>query len=66
MAGSRVSVDAVFETHPGDEGRAEGEVKEAFVGDGEDDEDGREGEEDDYEAVEIVVVWSEAVHEGCR
>ena len=54
----------VFEADPGDEGGAEGEVEEAFVGDCEDDEDGGEGEEDDDEAVEVVVVWLEAVEEG--
>ena len=54
----------MFETDPGDEGGAEGEVEESFVGDGQDDEDGREGEEDDDEAVEIVVVWLETVEEG--
>lgn len=32
--GDGVVVDVVFETHPGDEGGAEGEVEEAFVGDG--------------------------------
>lgn len=54
----------VFETHPGDKRGAEGEVEESFVGYGQDDEDGREGEEDDDEAVEVVVVWLEAVEEG--
>lgn len=54
----------MFETDPGDEGGAKGEVEESFVGDGQDDEDGGEGEEDDDEAVEIVVVWLEAVEEG--
>lgn len=54
----------VFETHPGDKGGAEGEVEESFIGYGQDDEDGREGEEDDDEAVEVVVVWLEAVEEG--
>ena len=29
----------VFETYPGDEGGAEDEVEESFVGDGQDDED---------------------------
>ncbi len=57
-------VDVVFEADPGDEGGAEGEVEEAFVGDGEDDEDGGEGEEVDGEAVEVVVVGLEAVEEG--
>ena len=51
----------VFKADPGDEGGAEGEVEEAFVGDGEDDEDGGEGEEHDGEAVEVVVFWLEAV-----
>lgn len=54
----------MFETYPGDEGGAEGEVEESFVGNGQDDEDGREGEEDDDEAVEIVIIWLEAVEEG--
>ena len=54
----------VFEADPGDEGGAEGEVEEAFVGDCEDDEDGGEGEEDDDKAVEVVVVWLEAVEKG--
>jgi len=51
----------MFETHPGDDGGAEGEVEEAFVGDGEDDEEWGEGEEDDGEAVEVMVVWLETV-----
>lgn len=54
----------VFETYPGDEGGAESEVEESFVGDGQDDENGREGEEDDDEAVEIVVVGLETIEEG--
>lgn len=29
-----VKVDLVLETHPGEEGDAEGEIEEAFVGDG--------------------------------
>ena len=49
-------VDVVFESNPGDEGDAEYEVEESFVGDGEDDEDWGECEEDDDEAVEVVVV----------
>lgn len=59
-------VDVVLEADPGDEGGAEGEVEEAFVGDGEDDEDRGEGEEDDDEAVKVVVVWAETVQEGRR
>ena len=35
----------VFQTHPGDEKSAESEVEEAFVGNCENDEDRREGEE---------------------
>ena len=57
-------VNVVFETDPGYEGGAEGEVEEAFVGDGEDDEDRGEGEKNDYQAVEVVAVWLEAVEEG--
>ena len=60
----------VFEPHPGDEGGAEGEVEESFVGDGQDDEDWREGQKDDDEAVEVVVVWLKTVEEwygqGCN
>lgn len=43
----REGVDVVFEPDPGDDCGGEDEVEEAFVGDGEDDEDGAEGEEDD-------------------
>ena len=41
----------MFETHPGDKGGAKGEKEESFVGDGQDDEDGRKGKKDDDEAV---------------
>ena len=54
----------MFETYPGDEGGAKCEVEESFVGDGQDDEDGREGEKDDDEAMEIMVIWLVAVEEG--
>lgn len=57
-------VDGVLEAHPGEEQHAEGEVEEPFVGDGEDDESGREGEEDDDKAMDVVRVWLEAVQEG--
>lgn len=57
-------IDAVFEADPGDEGGAEGEVEETFVGDGEDDEGGRESEENDDEAVEVVIVGADFVNEG--
>lgn len=36
-------VNVVFEADPGDEGGTEDEVKQAFVGDGKDNEDGGEG-----------------------
>lgn len=42
----QVCVDVVFEADPRDDGAGEDEVEETFVGDGEDDEDGAEGEED--------------------
>jgi hypothetical protein len=54
----------VLEAHPGEEEDAEGEVEEAFVGDGEDDEGWGKGEEDDDEAVDVVGVGLEAVEEG--
>lgn len=57
-------MDVVFEPDPSDEGGAEDEVEESFVGDGEDDEDWGEGQEDDDEAVEVVVVGLKAVEEG--
>ena len=38
----------MFEADPGDEGHAVGEVEEAFVGDGEDNEGRREGQENDH------------------
>lgn len=50
-------MDAVFEADPAEEGDGDGEVKEPFVGDGKDDEEGAEGEEGDGEAVEVVVSW---------
>ena len=56
-------VDCVFEAYPCYEGDAVCEVEEAFVGDGEDDEEGREGEENDHQSVEVVVVWLETVEE---
>lgn len=56
-------VDFVFQTDPGYERDAESEVKESFVGDGEKNEDGREGQEDDHQAVEVVVVGLKTVQE---
>lgn len=41
-----VAVDVVLETDPSDEKSAVGEVEEAFVGDGEYDEDRRKRQED--------------------
>lgn len=56
----------VFKTDPGDEGGAEDEVEQAFVGDGEDDEDWGEGEKDDDEAVEVMIIGLQAVEERKR
>lgn len=58
-----VHVDVVFHADPGYEGEAEGEVEESLVGDCEDDERWCEGEEQDDQAVEVVVVRLEAVEE---
>ena len=57
-------MDAVFEADPAEEGDGDGEVEEAFVGDGEDDEEGAEREECDGEAVEVVVAGLQSVEEG--
>lgn len=51
----------VFKTDPGDEGSAKGEVEKSFVGEGENDEGWRKGEEDDDEAMEVVIVRVETV-----
>lgn len=51
----------MLETDPGDESDAKGDVEKAFVGDGEDDKDGRKGQEDDDQSVEIVIDGLEAV-----
>ena len=56
-------MDAVFEADPAEEGDGDGEVEEAFVGDGEDDEKGTESEESDGEAVEVVVARLQSVEE---
>lgn len=53
----------MFEADPGDEGGAEREVEEPFVGDGEDDEGGGKSEENNNEAMEVVVIWTEFVDE---
>lgn len=57
-------MDTVFEADPAEEGDGDGEVEEAFVGDGEDDEEGSKGEEGDGEAVEVVVAGLQSVQEG--
>lgn len=54
-AGS-VEVHLVLETHPAEEAKAEGEVEDAFVGDGEDDEGRCELQEHHYEPVDVVTV----------
>lgn len=56
----------VFEADPGDEGGAEGEVEESLVGDCKEDEGRGKGEEDDDEAVEIVVVRLKPMEEWKR
>ncbi len=44
-------IDTMFEADPGNEGGAEGKIEKAFVRDGKNDKDGREGEEDDHKAM---------------
>lgn len=41
----------VLETNPGDQRQTERKIEESFIGDGQDDENGREGEEDDHQPV---------------
>jgi hypothetical protein len=53
----------VLQADPSNQGGTENEVEEAFVGDGENDEDRGEGEADYDESVEVVVVWSETMEE---
>lgn len=53
----------MFEADPGEEGQGDGEVEEAFVGYGKDDEERAKGEEDDGQAVEVMVAWSKSVQE---
>lgn len=64
LSGGGEGVDVVFEADPGDEGGAKGEVEESLVGDREDDEGRGEGEEQYDEAVEVVIVWLQAMEEG--
>ena len=61
--GGGKGVDVMFQADPGNEGGAEGEVEEAFVGDGEYDEHGSEGQADHSEAVDVVVLRLETVEE---
>jgi hypothetical protein len=58
-----VCVDVVLHTDPGEKSQAKGKVEEAFVGDGEDYEHRREGQEDDEEAMEVMVARLEAMEE---
>ena len=53
----------MFKTNPGDEGYAEAEVEEAFVGDCEKHKDRSEGQEDHHKAMEVMVVWLQAMEE---
>ena len=46
----------MLEADPGDKSGAEGEIEEPFIGDGEDDEDRREGEKNDHKSMEVVIV----------
>lgn len=48
--------DPVFQFDPDQEGDAEHDVEEAFIGDGEDDECGGERQEDNDESMEVVAV----------
>ena len=56
----------MFKPYPRNEGDAKNKVKEAFVGNGKDDEGGRKGEEDDGKAMEVVAVGLHAVKKGYR
>lgn len=47
----------VLQTHPAEKQKAEGKVEEALVGYGENDEGWSELQEDDYESVDVVIVW---------
>lgn len=53
----------MLQADPSNQGGTENEVEEAFVGDGENDEDRGEREADYDESVEVVVVWSETMEE---
>lgn len=51
----------MFETDPGYEGYAKAQIEKAFVGYGEDDKDRSKSQEDDHEAMNVVVVGLKAV-----
>lgn len=53
----------VFEFDPSHKSDTEGEVKEALVGDCEDDKGWRKGQKNDQETVEVVVSWLEAMQD---
>jgi hypothetical protein len=59
-------VNEVFQTHPCEQRNAKNKVKDAFVGDGEENEAWSEGEEDDEKSVEIVANWIQKVEEWNR
>lgn len=64
MGLGRVNEEFVFEPNPAYEEDGEGDVEEAFVGDSEDDESWCAGEENDQEAVYVMVIRLEAVGQG--
>jgi hypothetical protein len=55
---------SVFDLDPAEEGDSNGEVKESFVGDCEDDEKWPEREENDHMAVEIMFPWTQDMGKG--
>ena len=57
------NVDAVFEADPSHQGSAESEVEEAFIGYRKEDERGRESQEYDEKAVEVMIVGFNPVRE---
>ena len=58
-----VCIDGVFETDPGEERGAKGEIEQALVGNGEDDECRRKRQEENDQPVKIVLVRGDAVDE---
>lgn len=55
------AVNCVLQSDPGQECRTESEVKETFIRNGQEDERGRKCEEDDHQAVKVVVVGRESM-----